>query len=147
MSEENIPVLASDELTSDPTEIEATSIPTSQQESQQIVPFYRHPSLLRVLRAVGINFFLPFLNGVMLGLGEIFANEIMFSFGWFGARIIPAGGRSLIPLGLRGTSHFGGGVAAGDERKGGWRPQYDTVLGERPEEERRKAEQYQRSTL
>lgn len=34
-----------------------------------------HLSLARVVAVVGINFVLPFINGVMLGFGEIFARE------------------------------------------------------------------------
>lgn len=36
-----------------------------------------------------INLVLPFVNGMMLGFGEIFAHEIMFRYGWFGARVQP----------------------------------------------------------
>lgn len=39
---------------------------------------------------VGINMVLPFINGVMLGCGEIFAHEVGFKWGWGGARVYPA---------------------------------------------------------
>ncbi|KAI7861708.1 outer membrane protein TOM13-domain-containing protein, partial [Spinellus fusiger] len=56
--------------------------------------WYRHPTLLWFLKSSTINFILPFFNGVMLGLGEIVANELVFSYGWFGAW------RHSTPLGL-----------------------------------------------
>jgi len=37
---------------------------------------------LALISSLGINFILPFINGVMLGFGEIFAKEIVV--GWFG---------------------------------------------------------------
>lgn len=36
-----------------------------------------------------INLVLPFVNGMMLGFGEIFAHEVMFRWGWFGAKVYP----------------------------------------------------------
>ncbi|EPQ54260.1 hypothetical protein GLOTRDRAFT_111601 [Gloeophyllum trabeum ATCC 11539] len=37
---------------------------------------------LALVSSLGINFLLPFVNGVMLGFGEIFAKEVVV--GWFG---------------------------------------------------------------
>lgn len=36
-----------------------------------------------------INLVLPFVNGMMLGFGEILAHEVMFRWGWFGTRVYP----------------------------------------------------------
>lgn len=36
-----------------------------------------------------INVVLPFINGMMLGFGEILAHEIGFKFGFAGARVVP----------------------------------------------------------
>lgn len=36
-----------------------------------------------------VNFFLPFINGMMLGFGEILAHEIGFRYGYVGARVYP----------------------------------------------------------
>jgi hypothetical protein len=47
-------------------------------------PWYRHPTLTWILKSAAINFILPFFNGVMLGFGEILANEVIFTYGWFG---------------------------------------------------------------
>ncbi|KAJ1961237.1 hypothetical protein GGI12_003362 [Dipsacomyces acuminosporus] len=43
---------------------------------------------------------LPFVTGVMAGMGEIFANELMFRWGWKGARPITVSGRNnrVFPL-------------------------------------------------
>ena len=47
-------------------------------------PWYRNPTLIWALKSTAINFILPFFNGVMLGFGEILANELVFKYGWFG---------------------------------------------------------------
>lgn len=46
--------------------------------------WYRNPTVIWILKAAAINFVLPFFNGVMLGFGEILANEVIFKYGWFG---------------------------------------------------------------
>ncbi|KAK9768921.1 hypothetical protein K7432_000048 [Basidiobolus ranarum] len=56
-----------------------------------IVPFYRHPRLLAVLKVFAFNLFLPFLSGVFMGFGEICANEVTFKWGWVGARTFSTG--------------------------------------------------------
>ncbi|KAI9486980.1 MAG: outer membrane protein TOM13-domain-containing protein [Benjaminiella poitrasii] len=57
--------------------------------------WYHHPILLWALKSTAINFILPFFNGVMLGFGEILANELIFKYGWFGSS-------SRIQLGING---------------------------------------------
>lgn len=42
-----------------------------------------------VIKRAGVNLFLPFVNGFMLGFGEILAHEVGFYYGWFGAKISP----------------------------------------------------------
>ncbi|ORY99898.1 outer membrane protein TOM13-domain-containing protein [Syncephalastrum racemosum] len=60
-------------------------------------PWYRNPTFLWIIRSTAVNFVLPFFNGVMLGFGEILANELVFKYGWFGySRVEPA-----TALGLR----------------------------------------------
>ncbi|KAG7820897.1 hypothetical protein KL920_000186 [Ogataea angusta] len=39
------------------------------------------------LGSCGINLVLPFINGVMLGFGEILAHEIGFRYNWAGAKV------------------------------------------------------------
>lgn len=54
-----------------------------------------HRSLSRIAAVVGINIVLPFINGVMLGFGEIFAREVIaWTRGWWrGERALRIGGR------------------------------------------------------
>lgn len=43
---------------------------------------YRPPTIWGLLRGAAINLVLPFINGLMLGFGELFAHEIAFNLGW-----------------------------------------------------------------
>ncbi|EGV66101.1 hypothetical protein PSN45_003611 [Yamadazyma tenuis] len=45
--------------------------------------------LWSVLKRGAINLVLPFINGMMLGFGEILAHEIGFKYNWQGARVVP----------------------------------------------------------
>lgn len=45
------------------------------------------PSLRDLLTSCAINCILPFINGMMLGFGEIFAHELGFRWGWSAARV------------------------------------------------------------
>jgi Outer membrane protein TOM13 len=60
---------------------------TASNSSNSIVTFYRPPTILTLLRTTAINLILPFINGVMLGFGEIFAHELAFQWGWRSARV------------------------------------------------------------
>lgn len=44
-------------------------------------------SVMHLLGRISINLILPFINGLMLGFGELFAHEIGFRYNWFGARV------------------------------------------------------------
>ncbi|KAL1589835.1 hypothetical protein WHR41_01510 [Cladosporium halotolerans] len=59
---------------------------------------YSPPTFLSILRGAAINLVLPFINGLMLGFGELFAHEAAFRLGWGGTRIFPAH-RSSRPVG------------------------------------------------
>jgi hypothetical protein len=77
--------------------------------NQDVVPFYRHPKFISFFQVFTMNFVFPFINGVMLGFGEICANELAFRMGWFGMRNLPlVGRRNVIPLGPRGK--YGTGI-------------------------------------
>lgn len=72
------------------------------EESSTVVvrrePWYRNPTFLWILRSTAVNLVLPFFNGVMLGFGEILANELVFKFGWFGfSRVSPSIALGLSP--------------------------------------------------
>jgi len=65
---------------------------SSQHSSNSAVTLYSPPTILSLLRTTAINLILPFINGVMLGFGEIFAHELAFRWGWRGAKVyIPLG--------------------------------------------------------
>jgi hypothetical protein len=72
-----------------------------------------------VIAVLGINLVLPFINGVMLGFGEIFAREVVRVgklvyrgerglFGWRrrGGSDDFAGGRGVTSVGLSGSGGF-----------------------------------------
>lgn len=82
-------------------------------------------SVTRLVAVLGINLVLPFINGVMLGFGEIFAREVvkvgvlvfrgersLFGWargrGWGGAEAGEArgGGRGVAGVGLSGSGGF-----------------------------------------
>jgi len=48
---------------------------------------YTPPTLWGLLRGAAINLLLPFINGLMLGFGELFAHEAAFRLGWGGTKV------------------------------------------------------------
>ncbi|KAJ5851730.1 uncharacterized protein N7529_011115 [Penicillium soppii] len=50
---------------------------------------YKPPSIWGLVRGAAINLFLPFVNGLMLGFGELFAHEAAFRLGWSNTKIFP----------------------------------------------------------
>ncbi|ODV80004.1 TOM13-domain-containing protein, partial [Suhomyces tanzawaensis NRRL Y-17324] len=52
---------------------------------QHLVSF----SVWDILKKSAINLVLPFINGIMLGFGEILAHEIGFRYNFVGARVQP----------------------------------------------------------
>lgn len=46
-------------------------------------------SVWSIVYSSAINLVLPFINGLMLGFGEIVAHEIGFRYGWYGAKVQP----------------------------------------------------------
>ncbi|KAH8434608.1 hypothetical protein N8T08_005470 [Aspergillus melleus] len=55
---------------------------------------YKPPTLWGFLRGAAINLVLPFVNGLMLGFGELFAHEAAFRLGWSNTKIFPTYRRS-----------------------------------------------------
>ena len=51
---------------------------------------YKPPTVWSLLRGAAINLFLPFVNGLMLGFGELFAHEMAFHLGWSGTKVGPS---------------------------------------------------------
>jgi hypothetical protein len=64
------------------------------ERAESPVILYRTPTALTLLRTAAINLVLPFINGLMLGFGELFAHELAFRWGWGTTRVcIPGRGR------------------------------------------------------
>ena len=61
------------------------SPPPSSQSSPLIL--YKPPTIWGLLRGAAINLLLPFVNGLMLGFGELFAHEAAFRLGWSGTKV------------------------------------------------------------
>ncbi|KAL8851232.1 MAG: hypothetical protein Q9221_003863 [Calogaya cf. arnoldii] len=68
---------------------ERSPSPPSSSSSPLIV--YSPPTFWGLLRGAAINLLLPFVNGLMLGFGELLAHEAAFRFGWSGTKIFPSG--------------------------------------------------------
>lgn len=60
--------------------------PPSSSSSPPMI-LYTPPTLWGLLRGAAINLFLPFVNGLMLGFGELFAHEAAFRLGWGGTKV------------------------------------------------------------
>lgn len=61
------------------------SSPMSASSSPLIL--YKPPSIWGILRGAAINLILPFVNGLMLGFGELFAHEAAFRLGWSNTKV------------------------------------------------------------
>lgn len=48
---------------------------------------YSPPTIWGLLRGAAINLLLPFVNGLMLGFGELLAHEAAFRLGWAGTKV------------------------------------------------------------
>ena len=60
----------------------------------------RRTRLTAFFSSLAVNLLLPFVNGVMLGFGEIFAKNVLM--GWLGWRLKP--GSVATTVGIRGSS-------------------------------------------
>lgn len=60
--------------------------PDESPESPALI-LYQPPTTWSLIRGVAINLLLPFINGMMLGFGELFAHEAAFRLGWGGTRV------------------------------------------------------------
>ncbi|KAH3912726.1 hypothetical protein HBH56_118610 [Parastagonospora nodorum] len=77
-----------------PTDSESYSAPAdspspSPPSSSSPMILYKPPTLWGLFRGAAINLFLPFVNGLMLGFGELVANEAAFRLGWSGTKVFP----------------------------------------------------------
>ncbi|KIR62478.1 hypothetical protein I314_03421 [Cryptococcus bacillisporus CA1873] len=102
------------QVPSNPEKAPETPLPPTQPPSLTLTLFTNPSSLSipRIFAVIGINLVLPFINGVMLGFGEIFAREVVRvgKAVWRGERSLfnwgrgsGLGGRGTTGVGLRGT--------------------------------------------
>ncbi|KAK4075780.1 hypothetical protein Trihar35433_2340 [Trichoderma harzianum] len=56
---------------------------SSPSSSNSPVILYKPPTAWSLIRSAAINLVLPFINGMMLGFGELFAHEAAFRFSLF----------------------------------------------------------------
>ena len=64
---------------------ELSPSPPSSSRSPMIL--YSPPTFWGLLRGAAINLLLPFINGLMLGFGELLAHEAAFRLGWSGTKV------------------------------------------------------------
>ncbi|CAL1184463.1 unnamed protein product [Candida parapsilosis] len=72
---------------------EGQEIIGDEEDEEQPYPEQRRlsfwPYFIGIVRKSAINLVLPFINGMMLGFGEILAHEIGFHYHWHGAKVEP----------------------------------------------------------
>lgn len=61
--------------------------PSPPSSSSAPLILYKPPTLWGLIRGATINLVLPFINGLMLGFGELVANEVAFRLGWSGTKV------------------------------------------------------------
>ncbi|KAK6352625.1 hypothetical protein TWF730_009444 [Orbilia blumenaviensis] len=83
--------LSSSAVLSAPSDPESTNPNTTTSPSTSSAPLilYNPPTFISIIRSAAINLFLPFVNGLMLGFGELFAHEIAFRLGWSRTNVFP----------------------------------------------------------
>jgi len=64
---------------------DSSEVPISDTSSPMIL--YSPPTFWSILRGAAINLLLPFVNGLMLGFGELFAHEAAFRLGWSNTKV------------------------------------------------------------
>ncbi|KAH6658728.1 outer membrane protein TOM13-domain-containing protein [Truncatella angustata] len=77
---------------------EVSPSPESSSSSTPLI-LYKPPTMWGLIRGAAINLFLPFVNGMMLGFGELFAHEAAFRLGWSGTKVFPLSRRTAHPIG------------------------------------------------
>jgi hypothetical protein len=83
--------MQSDSETYDQPDMSSPSSPSSDSASPLIL--YSPPTFWGLVRGAAINLLLPFVNGLMLGFGELFANELAFRFGWSNTKVRSIAGK------------------------------------------------------
>ncbi|KAF9883942.1 hypothetical protein FE257_002624 [Aspergillus nanangensis] len=85
-------------ISSDSEDYSAHNELSSSSSSSSPLILYNPPTFWSILRGAAINLFLPFVNGLMLGFGELFAHEAAYRLGWSGTKVFPNHRRSR-PMG------------------------------------------------
>ncbi len=62
------------------------SSPSPPSSSSSPLILYSPPTIWGLLRGAAINLVLPFINGLMLGFGELLAHEAAYRLGWSGTK-------------------------------------------------------------
>jgi hypothetical protein len=68
-------------------ELSPSPSPSPPSSSSTPLILYKPPTLWGLIRGAAINLLLPFINGLMLGFGELVANEAAFRLGWSGTKV------------------------------------------------------------
>ncbi|KAJ2905314.1 hypothetical protein MKZ38_005827 [Zalerion maritima] len=84
---------------SDSEQYSAAEMSSPPESSSPAIVLYQPPTLWSMVRGVAINLVLPFINGMMLGFGELFAHEAAFRMGWGGTRVFPEQRRGAHSIG------------------------------------------------
>ena len=84
LTESSMTIPSDSEQYSGNDELSPSPAPSS---SNSPVILYSPPTLWGLLRGAAINLVLPFVNGLMLGFGELFAHEAAFRLGWGGTKV------------------------------------------------------------
>ncbi|KAK6498636.1 hypothetical protein TWF481_011216 [Arthrobotrys musiformis] len=79
---------------SDPESTNPNTTTNSPSTGSAPLILYNPPTFVSIIRSAAINLFLPFVNGLMLGFGELFAHEIAFRLGWSGTNVFPLSRRT-----------------------------------------------------
>lgn len=88
MAESGVTMHSDSEQYSGAEDLPSSEAPsTSSHDDDRPIILYRPPTLWSLFRGATINLFLPFVNGMMMGFGELFAHEFAFRLGWSGTRV------------------------------------------------------------
>ncbi len=87
MAESGVTMHSDSEQYSGAEDLPSSDEPSSSQGDDRPIILYRPPTLWSLCRGAAINLLLPFVNGMMLGFGELFAHEFAFRLGWSGTRV------------------------------------------------------------
>ncbi|KAK7189809.1 hypothetical protein DPSP01_008777 [Paraphaeosphaeria sporulosa] len=93
----------SENYSTSPDAAASPDAPPSDTSTSSPLILYKPPTLWGLLRGAAINLLLPFVNGLMLGFGELVANEAAYRLGWSGTKIFPthrAGGGHRVGPGV-----------------------------------------------